>query len=250
MIPPHPQAPALNFYPRPPRGGRQPGCRPRCRFSKISIHALREEGDESQHHTVAFPLDFYPRPPRGGRRAVNALLSPFKPISIHALREEGDHTTTKQEDKNHISIHALREEGDAPSGRNTPDTPNFYPRPPRGGRLEGAVHGIKTKDFYPRPPRGGRRVSGLVGASPTYFYPRPPRGGRQLARRLQGVQQGFLSTPSARRATGDVDRVEATIDISIHALREEGDDLPCSRYLEIQDFYPRPPRGGRRAALI
>ena len=33
-------------------------------------------------------------------------------ISIHALREEGDHTTTKQEDKNHISIHALREEGD------------------------------------------------------------------------------------------------------------------------------------------
>ena len=55
-----------------------------------------------------------------------------------------------------ISIHALREEGDAPSGRNTPDTPNFYPRPPRGGRLEGAVHGIKTKDFYPRPPRGGR----------------------------------------------------------------------------------------------
>ena len=105
-----------------------------------------------------------------------------------------------------ISIHALREEGDAPSGRNTPDTPNFYPR--------------------------------------------PPRGGRQLARRLQGVQQGFLSTPSARRATGDVDRVEATIDISIHALREEGDDLPCSRYLEIQDFYPRPPRGGRRAALI
>ena len=124
-----------------------------------------------------------------------------------------------------ISIHALREEGDAPSGRNTPDTPNFYPRPPRGGRLEGAVHGIKTKDFYPRPPRGGRRVSGLVGASPTYFYPRPPRGGRQLARRLQGVQQGFLSTPSARRATGDVDRVEATIDISIHALREEGDAM-------------------------
>ena len=145
-----------------------------------------------------------------------------------------------------ISIHALREEGDAPSGRNTPDTPNFYPRPPRGGRLEGAVHGIKTKDFYPRPPRGGRRVSGLVGASPTYFYPRPPRGGRQLARRLQGVQQGFLSTPSARRATGDVDRVEATIDISIHALREEGDPAVLGPRCLPFYFYPRPPRGGRR----
>ena len=101
-----------------------------------------------------------------------------------------------------ISIHALREEGDAPSGRNTPDTPNFYPRPPRGGRLEGAVHGIKTKDFYPRPPRGGRRVSGLL---------------RQL--------------------------------ISIHALREEGDNLPAVFKAFSKDFYPRPPRGGRPATL-
>ena len=294
MIPPHPQAPALNFYPRPPRGGRQPGCRPRCRFSKISIHALREEGDESQHHTVAFPLDFYPRPPRGGRlegavhgiktkdfyprpprggRRVSGLVgaSPtyFYPrpprggrqlarrlqgvqqgflSTPSARRATGD--VDRVEATIDISIHALREEGDDLPCSRYLEIQDFYPRPPRGGRLEGAVHGIKTKDFYPRPPRGGRRVSGLVGASPTYFYPRPPRGGRQLARRLQGVQQGFLSTPSARRATGDVDRVEATIDISIHALREEGDDLPCSRYLEIQDFYPRPPRGGRRAALI
>ena len=147
-----------------------------------------------------------------------------------------------------ISIHALREEGDAPSGRNTPDTPNFYPRPPRGGRLEGAVHGIKTKDFYPRPPRGGRRVSGLVGASPTYFYPRPPRGGRQLARRLQGVQQGFLSTPSARRATGDVDRVEATIDISIHALREEGDHWIVGTTVTNTKFLSTP--SARRATRL
>ena len=79
-----------DFYPRPPRGGRQPGCRPRCRFSKISIHALREEGDESQHHTVAFPLDFYPRPPRGGRPAGFQQIAVFCGISIHALREEGD----------------------------------------------------------------------------------------------------------------------------------------------------------------
>ena len=144
-----------------------------------------------------------------------------------------------------ISIHALREEGDAPSGRNTPDTPNFYPRPPRGGRLEGAVHGIKTKDFYPRPPRGGRRVSGLVGASPTYFYPRPPRGGRQLARRLQGVQQGFLSTPSARRATTSLAVDTSKYKISIHALREEGDRASSWAITTPSNFYPRPPRGGR-----
>ena len=89
MIPPHPQAPALNFYPRPPRGGRQTGCSQRCRYSKNSILALRE-GDESQHHTVAFPLDFYPRPPRGGRPAGFQQIAVFCGISIHALREEGD----------------------------------------------------------------------------------------------------------------------------------------------------------------
>ena len=33
----------------------------------------------------------------------------------------------------------------------------------------------------------------------------------------------FLSTPSARRATGDLPRIELFARISIHALREEGD---------------------------
>ena len=84
---------------------------------------------------------------------------------------------------------------------------------------------------------------------------------------FKAFSKDFLSTPSARRATGDVDRVEATIDISIHALREEGDDLlavDTSKYkISIHalreegdrasswaittpsNFYPRPPRGGR-----
>ena len=55
------------FYPRPPRGGRQwpvQGC---ARQAGISIHALREEGDEGE---ILYAL---------------AIA-----ISIHALREEGD----------------------------------------------------------------------------------------------------------------------------------------------------------------
>ena len=35
-------------------------------------------------------------------------------------------------------------------------------------------------------------------------------------------QHKFLSTPSARRATGDVVSAQHIVDISIHALREEG----------------------------
>ena len=37
------------------------------------------------------------------------------------------------------------------------------------------------------------------------------------------MQQQFLSTPSARRATCQVDNGSKYVSISIHALREEGD---------------------------
>ena len=56
-----------DFYPRPPRGGRPERRTDYSASERISIHALREEGDLR-------------RP---------ALL-PLFPISIHALREEGD----------------------------------------------------------------------------------------------------------------------------------------------------------------
>ncbi len=58
---------------------------------EISIHALREEGDEITTHCAEVRQD----------------------ISIHALREEGDEITTHcAEVRQDISIHALREEGD------------------------------------------------------------------------------------------------------------------------------------------
>ena len=38
-----------------------------------------------------------------------------------------------------------------------------------------------------------------------HFYPRPPRGGRQQRRELCRNYYPFLSTPSARRATGTGD---------------------------------------------
>ena len=59
-------------------------------------------------------------------------------ISIHALREEGDCRAAKGQRNIHvISIHALREEGDGRKRYGTVGTDsNFYPRPPRGGRLQ------------------------------------------------------------------------------------------------------------------
>ena len=55
----------------------------------------------------------------------------------------------------------------------------------------------------------------------------------------------FLSTPSARRATAECHAWKADLQISIHALREEGDRLAAWQTCFQQDFYPRPPRGGR-----
>ena len=80
------------FYPRPPRGGR-PLLRGRIRRSmRISIHALREEGDPISSTTSLVSSDFYPRPPRGGRLQRRTNVKPRLDISIHALREEGDVT--------------------------------------------------------------------------------------------------------------------------------------------------------------
>ena len=133
--------------------------------------------------------------------------------------------------------------------------------------------------------------SSLACIKSDYFYPRPPRGGRRRPVWYNGFTKGFLSTPSARRATKPLRGVLCIQNISIHALREEGDaDLPVdchgSRDISIHalreegdqrfqrhdqrrvisihalreegdraapkpsrhrsNFYPRPPRGGRR----
>ena len=146
----------------------------------ISIHALREEGDETFSPALPMVSYFYPRPPRGGRRGAgfpdNAVvqflstpsarratvprLSGFVEvtISIHALREEGDSALhTRLRCAGTISIHALREEGDPRLHRSATDTSHFYPRPPRGGRLRKPWRTSNSqKNFYPRPPRGGR----------------------------------------------------------------------------------------------
>ena len=55
----------------------------------------------------------------------------------------------------------------------------------------------------------------------------------------------FLSTPSARRATAYFHDYIYGKAISIHALREEGDTSSFPQFSLSDDFYPRPPRGGR-----
>ena len=124
------------FYPRPPRGGRRPKGARRQSYARISIHALREEGDQAVRLHRQGSGYFYPRPPRGGRQKWEPEKYDIKAISIHALREEGDLLPCP-----------------VPRG-----FCHFYPRPPRGGRP--AVRATARTAgcyFYPRPPRGGRQ---------------------------------------------------------------------------------------------
>ena len=170
---------SLYFYPRPPRGGRPPGC-PCCSpCGRISIHALREEGD----------------------RWIWRFISASS-ISIHALREEGDPIFSQLASGNQISIHALREEGDRSSTKDRRPKPYFYPRPPRGGRLLCGVVRSHIFTFLSTP--SARRATR-----------QPDRSGRRdvisiHALREEGdaqdkldelLENAFLSTPSARRAT-------------------------------------------------
>ena len=190
--------------------------------------------------------NFYPRPPRGGRRIVQPFRSkPFGFLSTPSARRA---TTYRKEQPSAltISIHALREEGDRLDTISNISRTHFYPRPPRGGRRTCGRHGQSLRHFYPRPPRGGRRpeqhyhfalekfLSTPSARRATLsvlcshfgcadFYPRPPRGGRPTSMLFAAAFFLFLSTPSARRATVGGAGRKPSKDISIHALREEGD---------------------------
>ena len=146
---------------------------------------------------------------------------------------------------------------------------NFYPRPPRGGRLRFAVTAKRRKgflstpsarratqpasctpsttgNFYPRPPRGGRpKISFGCSAAIENFYPRPPRGGRPLPPQLPPQPPQFLSTPSARRATRHPCRQSSCWQYFYPRPPRGGRLGDRSHQTAAADFYPRPPRGGR-----
>ena len=146
-------------------------------------------------------------------------------IYIHALREEGDRTSRYLYSRfgTFLSTPSARR-ATRPRWRRGSFCRNFYPRPPRGGRLGdyfGLPTGIKISIHALRE-EGDRNVTGQPSAD-SYFYPRPPRGGRQLNSTTTDRCNAFLSTPSARRATFSISDYPFSSKISIHALREEGD---------------------------
>ena len=64
----------------------------KLRHKKISIHALREEGDVRRTGEDAYTLVFLSTPSARRATAQSELAERTLNISIHALREEGDHS--------------------------------------------------------------------------------------------------------------------------------------------------------------
>ena len=126
-----------------------------------------------------------------------------------------------------ISIHALREEGDL--------HPEEYDAMPR-------------KIFLSTPSaRRATAFSMMDKVSFAIFLSTPSARRATAALHPFCICWRFLSTPSARRATYTMgDRGELR-NISIHALREEGDIGTARQQTRPRNFYPRPPRGGRRS---
>ncbi len=186
------------------------------------------------------------------RRATVHTQQPLweREISIHALREEGDEREVKPYERQYISIHALREEGDLIGVLHAPE-PQI------------SIHALREEGDWMAVPRFAALFRFLSTPS---------------ARRATWPDDAvnycteFLSTPSARRATipsrqglqgqgisihalreeGDaaVNDLLQRHNISIHALREEGDPFRHRSERVKEDFYPRPPRGGRHQTTL
>ena len=191
---------------------------------RISIHALREEGDVCRRFSsLVRSSNFYPRPPRGGRP------------------NNGQYTKSGL---SFLSTPSARRATLVRSSRTS--EMHFYPRPPRGGRPAGlcgcsepfsiSIHALREE---------GDRTSVRRWWCPGYFYPRPPRGGRQLSIKANAKTIVFLSTPSARRATHAIVYDLPIKQISIHALREEGDPEKTQKEEANEQFLSTP--SARRA---
>ncbi len=217
------------FYPRPPRGGR-----PQTKLD-IAKQAQFLSTPSARRATVRIrqvkvsSTDFYPRPPRGGRPKFKYPKQPDLEISIHALREEGDvlpvvgslpaddisiHALREEGDRcapvlsrelAHISIHALREEGDLSNRLWL-------------GRLFISIHALREEG-------DARNLDAPEQHIISIHALREEGDPAVVILAVCGAK--FLSTPSARRATPELQ--------------------PKRRRPSY--FYPRPPRGGRLVPL-
>ena len=246
-----------HFYPRPPRGGRLVAPTSVCAVWPFLSTPSARRATIKIWVVVSTPKLFLSTP--SARRATRLLCrhrhrhqflsTPSArrathengghlrshPISIHALREEGDTLQPDGGRLSAISIHALREEGDRKIFDIPTATMQFLSTPSarRATTLKKIIIYFFV-GFLSTP--SARRATHLPRSwhlAAANFYPRPPRGGRQIRRTGHDRRQQI--SIHALREEGDhaACKSGSCRTISIHALREEGDSKNGEKHLRF-----------------
>ena len=237
----------------------------------ISIHSLRMEGDSDSHHRQDGKNTFQSTP-SAWRETVS--LEPHQrtagfqstPSAWRETRILCVNPSPVQ-----ISIHSLRMEGDWVCDNCYEEEMDFNPLPPHGGRPYTQLGTGFSTHFNPLPPHGGRPGKKRTSSAGKRFQSTPsawretrpwcyqrhgqpfqstPSAWRETYNKIIFEIGGisFQSTPSAWRETAAVNNDFSAQLISIHSLRMEGDPYIWMILLQLRNFNPLPPHGGRRTA--
>ena len=168
-------------------------------------------------------------------------------ISIHALREEGDIGFVGFPSAPFISIHALREEGDGRRiGREIPiQKISIHALREEGDLLTLALSGALSISIHALREEGDVSMQACFAPSEISIHALREEGDHSL-RSTRCCPILFLSTPSARRATCNRWRKYTHRNNFYPRPPRGGRRISSVPYSVISNFYPRPPRGGRQ----
>ena len=216
----------------------------------ISIHALRVEGDCIFSSSSTILLRFLSTPSEWRATAKYRLEHPTDPTFLST--PSGWRATAQTFHRGSfakVSIHALRVEGDQRFNPREVGTNCFYPRPPGGGRPRALSTQIALVMTFLSTPSGWRAtvlVLGKLLELDISIHALRVEGDPLIRSAIYSPLR-FLSTPSGWRATSSNKLFPLNSLISIHALRVEGDvSVQHSELKSASHFYPRPPGGGRQ----
>ena len=181
---------------------------------QISIHALRVEGDHlplSFLHTVLY---FYPRPPGWRATTVGRIACAFEQFLSTPSGWRATSSRVLCSQVHFFSIHALRVEGDPPGAAGGSASKRGFLSTPSGWRATEAWRKFccSSPNFYPRPPGGGRLKFLLIFNALRVFLS-TPSGWRATANLVISPlsKLSFLSTPSGWRATQAVNCTDRAV---------------------------------------
>ena len=187
---------------------------------------------------------FYPRPPDGGRLLVITHLKWVVGISIHALRVKATQPCSAPAFLSRFLSTLFGWRAICCPPKRTVFHQDFYPRPPGGGRPSSAISNILSGVFLSTP-SGWRATRSILSGSKVSVFLSTPSGWRATsALQPQCTFTVFLSTPSGWRATWEIAAAMKMYNISIHALRVEGDES-LSRSLSARARFLSTPSGWR-----